>query len=182
MKKKDVIILGMICLISIAGIWVWDFLVQDETISVPIQKDIEKIAENQGISVIEVQAIKEKGFEIVVNDANSFFELLKEPKMVFVTNEITTDERMRPLLIRKYWAFANNTAITFSQEYFGPEFYRVKEITDNEIVFQRDFLKCVVANAELTALLIIAYVVIIYPWIKELKKRKHEKERDKKIA
>jgi len=174
MKKKDVIILGVICFIGIVGIWVWDFLVQDETISVPIQKDIEKIAENQGISVIEVQAIKEKGFEIVVNDANSFFELLKEPKMVFVTNEITTDERMRPLLIRKYWAFANNTAITFSQEYFGPEFYRVKEITDNEIVFQRDFLKCVVANAGLTAVLIIVYVVIIHL---ESKKRKHEKER-----
>ena len=149
------------------------FLVQDETISVPIQKDIEKIAKNQGISVIEVQAIKEKGFEIVVNDANSFFELLKEPR-IFVTNEITTDERMRPLLIRKYWAFANNTAITFSQEYFGPEFYRVKEITDNEIVFQRDLLKCIAVNTGLTAVLIIVYVVIIYL---ESKKRKHEKER-----
>ncbi len=120
--------------------WVWAVSPLERTRAVPIEKEIEQIAGKQGITVTPVIEVKGNVPQIKVSSPSEFFELIEKPERIFVSTEVSIDERMHPIVRRKYIAITSVGMIVFYKEYRGSEMERIKEITRDAIVFEEDVL------------------------------------------
>jgi hypothetical protein len=170
--RKGVIIAILVGVVLFGGVWAWAFW-PEPVVAVNFQKNIERIAVEKGIPVIEVEKLEVKFVEAVSfggagglgapivtpKDPQQFFELCGKEAKILVANE-KSDYKV----IRKYWALVpnGNYVIEYTETYSSPRLdFRVSAVTPTGVVFEKTYLALYIFAAVFTAFLGPIYVSIL---------------------
>jgi hypothetical protein len=176
--KKGVVITILVGVVLFGGLWAWA-LWPEPAQAVTFHKEIERLATERGIPVIEVEKLEVKFVEgvgfggagglgapiVTSRSPEQFVELCGKEGKIFVANERRGNE-----VIRKYWALVphGNYVIEYIETYSSPgPILKVSGITPEGVVFEKAYLVLGIVAVVITVIAGPIYAVmckeILYP-------------------